>query len=544
MAEENVGVERLESRILVAGAGPVGAVLALELARYGVPSTIIERSFAPPLFPKMDYLNGRTMELFRRLGIADEVRSGGVSSEFASDFLWTCGFTGPPVAVWHHASPQDELAEAAKPNDGSAPLEPYQRITGSLLEELLRAKVRAHPLIELYEGWTVTGLEDHDDTGVTVHVVEAAGGVRRRLRTRWLAGCDGAGSAVRTALGIAMPVEGPRTNRCSVYFRSADPVLRTWGRAFVTTSSNGITMVSRDEQDSWTASFQVPDGEPFTGDPVAAMRDRLGVDFTVDEVLCLSSWQGTLAVAEHYSDRSVFLVGDAAHQFYPFGGHGANTGIADAVDLGWKLAAVENGWGGPDLLNSYQAERRPVAMFNREMSANLLEVWRRFGQLARDGASRAHLSGFLERQAHHVDNTGIHFGYRYGTSPVVAHEDGPEPRWSWSRIVPTTWPGGRPPSLRMADGSELFDHFGPGLTLVDTSADGAGATLAERAAQRGIPLRHLTIKDEPVRDAWERPLVLVRPDQHVAWRADEAPADADAVLDLVCGLAGVRPDGR
>jgi 2-polyprenyl-6-methoxyphenol hydroxylase-like FAD-dependent oxidoreductase len=483
-------------KLLIIGAGPVGAVLALELARHGVASTVIERSHAAPLFPKMDFLNGRTMELLRRLGLADAVREVGVDTGFGANFVWTDGLDRPPIAVWPYPSPASlAVAEAT---DGSGSLEPYQRIPGSVLEDLLRERLRRHPLVDLREGWTCTGVEQSADGAVATVVAD---GTEHRLSARHLVGCDGAGSVVRRSLDVAMPVTAPPTRRLSVYFRSADPRLRAHGRAFVTTSSTGVTLVSRDEADLWTASFAAEESD----DPVAELRKRLRVDVVVDEVLAVSSWQGALAVADRYRVGSVFLAGDAAHQYYPFGGHGANTGIADAVGLAWMLAAVHRGWGGPRLLDSYAAERRPVALFNREMCTNMLEVARRFAVLSAAGASRAHLAGFLAEETAQVENVGIHFGYRYD-SPVIAREPGQAPPWEWRRIVPTTWPGGRPPSLRTG-GEALFDRFGPGFTLVDLA----------------------------VRAAWERELVLVRPDQHVAWRGDAAPADWDAVLDLVTG---------
>ncbi|MEV7281319.1 FAD-dependent monooxygenase [Streptomyces sp. NPDC093111] len=531
-----------EARVLVAGAGPAGAILSLELAGHGVRSRVVDRAAAPPLFPKMDYINARSMELLRRLGLADRVREGAVPAGFDADFVFLTGLDEPPVAVWRQPSPRAQAERYATAADGTGAAEPYLRITGSLLEDVLRQALREHPLVDFEEGVEVTALAQDAD-GVTVTLAdrgEEPAGRERELRVEYLVGCDGGGSAVRRALGVDQPVSGPSSSRCSVYFRSSDPLLRRHGRAFITTSARGITLVSRDEGELWTASFQIPDGTRFEGDPVAAMCEKLGEEFTVDEVLTVSHWTGTLAVTDRYREGRVFLAGDSAHQFYPFGGHGANTGIADAVDLGWKLAARLAGWGGEALLDSYEDERRPVALFNKEMSSNLLEVWRRFGQLARDGASREQLAGFLERESYQVDNSGIHFGHRYHRSRVVAAEPGPAPRWEWTGITPQVWPGGRVPALPLADGTQLFDRFGPGLTLVDLSGTGAGAPLAKRAAEQGVPLEHLTFdaaEAAAIRTVWGADLVLVRPDQHAAWRGDRLPEDGSALLDLVLGRA-------
>jgi FAD binding domain len=267
---------------------------------------------------------------------------------------------------------------------------------------------------------------------------------------------------------------------------------------------------------------------------VAEVRGRLGIDVAIDEILNIAYWQGRLAVADRYRSGRVFLAGDAAHQFFPTGGHGANTGLADAVDLGWKLAATLAGWGGPRLLDSYEAERRPVALFNREMCANLLDVWRRFPALAAGGASDEQLAGFLDQEAYQIDNIGIHCGYRYSASPVVWPEHGRPPRWRWRTIVPSTWPGARVPASRLGDGTPVYDLLGAGFTVVDFSPDKDGSGLVEQARSRGVPVSHVVLSDPPARRAWERNLVLVRPDQHVAWRGDE-PGDWRAVLDLVTG---------
>lgn len=513
--------------VLIVGAGPVGSVLALELARHDVASMVVERSAAAPLFPKMDYLNGRTMELLRRLGLAERVRDRCVDPALPGNFVWTTGPADEPISVWYGPSPAAKAARARAVNDGSAPLESHQRIPGNVLEETLREAVRAHPLVDLREGLTCTGVDED-----TVLLADESG-ARHAVRARYVVGCDGAGSVVRRAAGIDMPAAAPTTQRCSIYFRSADPRLRAHGRAFVTSTTTGVTLVSRDERDLWTASFQVDTEASEVDDPAGVLAGKLGFALEVDEVLCVSGWQGALAVADRYRAGPVFLAGDAAHRYYPFGGHGANTGIADAVDLGWKLAARLRGWGGESLVDSYEAERRPVAVFNREMCANLLEVARRFAALAAAGASRAQLAGFLGEESGQIANTGIHFGYRYARSPVVAHEDGPEPAWRMHEIVPTTWPGGRAPSVRLADGTSLFDRLGPAFTLVDFA--GAGEVAAKEAVRHGVPVTYLPVDDPAARAVWERDLVLVRPDQHVAWRGDAVPDDWLGVVDLVSG---------
>ncbi len=530
---ERAASETFSTPVLVVGAGPVGSVLALGLARHRVPSILVEQSTSPSRYPKMDYINGRSMELLRRLGLAEDIRRHGVSPEHSSNFIWTRSFDEPPVAVWKYASVAEMQERIATVNDGSVGTEPYQRVQGSLLEEVVRRHARETPLVDFREGWTFTGLEQGPE-GVTAFVTDPTG-APCTVRARYLAACDGANSAVRHSLGIPVQLMAPPTQHCDVYFKSSDPVLRQYGRAFLTITARGLTLVSRDEKDTWTGTFVTTEEEAATVDPVSSMYQRFGVEFTIDKVLNIARWQGALAAAESYRKGSAFLVGDSAHHFYPTGGHGANTGLGDAADLEWKLAACLNGWGGPGLLDSYEVERRPVGLFNREMCANLLEVWLRFARLSADGASREQLAGFLAQETYQLDNVGIHFGYRYSGSPVICHEDGPAPPWDWRRITPTTWPGGRAPSVRLADGSALYDHLQSELTLVDLSGSNTGEAMAKEARERGVPVSYLAVDDESVRSAWERDLVLVRPDQHVAWRGNDVPDDWDAVLDRVRG---------
>ncbi len=519
-----------DTPVLVAGAGPVGSVLALELARHGTPSIVLEKSVRPPRFPKMDYVNGRSMELLDRLGVSAEIRSRGVAADQPASFIFSRSAAEPPVTVWRYPSVAEVSRRNSAVTDGTAPEQAYQRVQGSLLEEVLRRAARAHPLVDLREGWRVTGFAPAG-TGVRASVTGPGGPAC--VTARYLVACDGAASTIREAAGIAVSASGPPTQHCSLYFTSSDPALCRYGPAFLTTTTRGLNLVSRDGERTWTASFLVADGQP-PPDPVAVMQEKFGCEFAIEELLEVSYWRGTLAVADAYRAGPVFLAGDAAHQFYPVGGHGANTGIADAVDLGWKLAASTAGWGGSGLLDSYQAERRPVALFNKEMCANLMEAWQRFARLAAIGTPTEVLAGFLRQEAYQLDNVGIHFGYRYSGSPVVCVVAGSPPSWHWGEVAAVPWPGGRLPSAQLG-GTPLYRLLGTGFTLVDLSGTDAGETFVKEAAQRHIPLVWLREDDAAVRRRWSCDLVLVRPDQHVAWQGSATPDDAGAVLDRARG---------
>ncbi|MFG2043327.1 FAD-dependent monooxygenase [Dactylosporangium sp. NPDC048998] len=503
----------LRTQVLVVGAGPTGAVLALELAYHNVPCLVVERAAAPPRHPgrqhSTDLLTGPAMDLLRRLGLADLVRKYGSGPEEPAGVEWRTGLDDPPVLV----SPRPAA-------------EPDHRIAAAELARRLRDELREHPLVELREGWTFTGLRIEPD-GAVANLLDVRNGVRHTVAARHLAGCDGGQSTVRRCIEVPMDSLGHPAPHCSVFFRSADPRLPARDQTPATVVVGGMTSVSRGDGDSWVAHLPVGADEPVSTDPVALLRARLGSDLDVPEILGVAQWDDALAVAAAYRRGPVFLAGEAAHRFHPVG-ELADTSLADAVDLGWKLAAEINGWGGPALLASYESERRPRALLDRELLARALETRRRFGRLSAAGAAPELLAGLLRQEAHRPDAGGL--PARHATSAVVWH-DGVRP----AAVDAAVRPGGRAPDVRLDGGGSLADRFGPELTLVDLTGDAAGAPLAAAADRRGIPVRHLPVADTAVRAGWDRPLALVRPDRHVAWCADAAPGDWDAVLDLISG---------
>ena len=525
--------------VLVCGAGPVGLVVALELARHGVRCTLVDRAVAPTRFPKMDITNCRSMELLRRLGLADRLRADGVAPEHRADVLWALPDGDPPVARWVLPSVDEQRAQIASRNDGSQPLEPYQRAQQSRFEAIGRAMCRAEPLIEFQEGVAFEGL-DQDADGVTA-ILRAPGDEAATVRARYVVGADGAGSQVRAALAIGTDTVGTPARSYMIHFRSRDLAeLHRHGR-FWHWFAMGAVIIAQDEAEEWTFHCplfeNLPDPPP---DPAELIAARTGLTPRIDEVLLTSLWQPRFALAERYGEGRVFLAGDSAHQVFPVGGYGMNTGIGDAFDIGWKLAAVINDWGGARLLDSYEAERRPVGATNRQAAIRHLDVHMGFVDRALAGASRAELGDYAAARRGENEFAGIELGYRYEGSPVIAADlSADPPRWSEWDYIPSTWPGARAPSFLMAEGTPLFDRFGKGLTLVDFRGD--AAALAAAANERGVPMTHLTIagtvEAARIRQVWERDYVLVRPDDHVAWRGNRKLDDPAwrALLDHVTG---------
>jgi hypothetical protein len=280
----------------------------------------------------------------------------------------------------------------------------------------------------------------------------------------------------------------------------------------------------------------------------AAIERAVGRAFPF-EITSIMPWTRRELVAERYGTRRIFLVGDSAHQLSPTGAFGMNTGMQEAVDLAWKLAAVVTGWGGEHLLASYETERQPIAARNvGEAAANLHRMLsprsrRPPGEIfapgpAGEAARRVFGDAFTETMRHEWFTLGVQLGYRYEGSPICIADGTPAPPDEPGTYVPTARPGHRAPHAWLADGRSTLDLFGRGFVLLRLGPHPPDATgLAEAAAQCNVPLSFVNIDEEPVTALYERRLVLVRPDGHVAWRSDAPPADSGRVIDIVRGAA-------
>jgi 2-polyprenyl-6-methoxyphenol hydroxylase-like FAD-dependent oxidoreductase len=516
--------------VLVVGAGPVGAVLALELAHHGVPCVVVERAVTGPHYPGLDRFAGRSMQLLGRLGLATLIRRHGSAPDQPTGLEWTQGLDDPPILSLP-GLPTKQLPLRAAGGTESPPMEPCRRVFATQLARQLRAVLREHHLIDLREGWTFTGLRIGPADAVA-DVVDARTGDRRFIEAEYVAGCDGAHSTMRRCLGVPMERLAAPARHCSVYFRSAALMRRFADRDLSTIIVGGVAVVSRGEHGTWVGHIALAAEEPVTTDPVAMLGERLGIRLKLCDVLGVTQWDDSLAVAAAYRRGPAYLVGEAAHRFYPVS-DSVDTSVGDAVDLGWKLAAVINGWGGPGLLASYELERRACALIDREMLARSLETRRRFSRLTEAGATREFLALMLHQEAHQIHIAGLQFGDRLASCVVWTDRDAVARRQR-DDVAPIR-SGCRTPAVRLADGSPLYDRLGPELTLVDLTDGGAGRPLVAAARRRRIPMTYLPIADPGLRACWDHSLVLVRPDQHIAWRSGTAPADWGTVLDLVTG---------
>lgn len=540
----------LETPVLIAGGGPVGLVLALELEHRGVDALLVERNPTTTRHPKMDVTNGRSMEHFRRLGIADEVRSHAVPSNHPMTVVWCSRYGEWELARFEYPSIDWGRDIIHAVHDGSLPLEPDMRISQVVLEPVLKGILeRRAKHVGVRFGWALASFEQ-DAEGVTSVLRNGETGETQTVRSRYLVGCDGAGSVTRSQLGIGlddlMGEYDPTAGRMfMIHFRSQDRAFfERFGTVWHVQAPLDGTVISQNDLDTWTIHVPLaPDVDVDAIDPAAFLQERLGADVAC-EILVANAWKPRLVVAERYGEGRVWLAGDSAHQVIPTGGYGMNTGVGDAVDIGWKLDALLAGWGGPQLLPAYEIERRHVGLRNRAASARHAAIR---GEIAGAWSTAIHEDspsgeqararlGEKIRQLGNLENeaVGIEIGYRYDESPIVCHESGEPPPYEMERFEPTSWPGVRAPSLFLEDGSALLDRLGRGFTLL-RFAEVDAAPFVRAAEARGVPLEVVDLHNAHARRIYERDLVLVRPDQHVGWRGNEAPVDATAVIDRVRG---------
>ncbi len=543
-----------DTPILIAGGGPVGMTLALVLARLGVRCVLAERNLETTRHPKMDITNVRSMELFRRYGLSAALRKVAVPEANNFDVAWVTTMAGHELHRFRYPSVTKKRAAIARDNDGSQPLEPAMRVSQVMIEPVLKTAVLAEPLIDARFGW---GFEDctQDADGVAATLRETATGRTETIRCAYLAGCDGGTSRVRAAIGIALDGQAKVAQRYMIHFRStARDLLQRWGIAWHYQSHNG-TIIAQDDVDTWTLQTRLDAPETPEGlDPVRRLTAFVGLPIAA-EILVANPWTPHLLIAQKYGEGRVLLAGDAAHQYIPTGGYGMNTGIGDAVALGWKLAAVVKGFGGPGLLAAYDAERRPIGERNRQASGAHTQVRMQIARAYADASSSGSLddasaageqrraalaSRIAELGNAENESWGIELGYAYPNSPIVCGETDAEISSDPVRYHPTTTPGARLPSILLDDGTALFDRLGPWFTLLSFRAP-PDSSLVASAAQRGVPLTTIRLDQPDLSSTYQTPQILVRPDQHVAWRGTAAGAKADAILARCLGWGDAMP---
>ncbi|GFF24982.1 hypothetical protein IFM61606_09310 [Aspergillus udagawae] len=562
--------------VLIVGGGPVGLITATTLAKYGVRSVILERNLTTTKWPKMDLTNARSMEIYQRLGIAEALRKVAVPSHYPFTCLFSSGLHAEKaITAWDLPSPDEYQRRSKEQNDGSMPSEPWLRVSQEIFEAWLKGLGVENPLIEFRAGWKVTGARELDH-GAQVDAIHPETGEEWKISADFVVGCDGAHSAIRKSLDI--PLDGGPIHGYAVlvHFKSRDLSRiqkqgQFWHLFFPNAASDGESIkgavIAQDEVDTWTVHrFMRPDVDHAQLSSEEIVYDLLGgmsgrpFPINIDEVLVRSTWTPSVALARSYAGpkHRIFIAGDACHQTVPTGGYGMNTGIADGYDIGWKLAAVIQGWAGPSTLLSYEQERRPVGELALQWSkvhmGNLMKMSAELGLDAgviesnsEAGAQmRAAMHSYLQTHDGHNQSIGVEMGYRYVSglcvpSPLNAELSPPEfhPR----KYTPSTMPGYRAPHVYLTTGTPVSHLFGDGFTLVafpqiEELATSIGL-LRESAQKRALPFDIVELPGEVhAHEVWGASLVLVRPDGFVSWHGDNIRSreEADRIIARASGF--------
>jgi 2-polyprenyl-6-methoxyphenol hydroxylase-like FAD-dependent oxidoreductase len=525
---------------LIAGGGPVGLAVALDLGWRGVPCLLVEQGDGERVQPKMLFVSVRTMEICRRWGIDHKIRNWGFPEDFPHDNIFVTTLAGHEIARLPSPPFKDRKPLSVSPTN-------QWHCPQTWFDPILRDSAREFPEVELRYH---TKLEDFEDKGDRVEtVIVGPNGTRETIECDWLVACDGFRSLARDKLGFAMRGRDPvdksanlmvRIPKLSQYHDKGDAAryimvgdVGTWA-----------TFVAVDGKSLWRITLYGTEGfDPYEADYHEYIRKALGADWPY-ELESVEKWTRRGMVAGGFMKGRVLMAGDAVHAMPPNGGFGMNTGIADANDLGWKLVAMHRGWGGEKLVDTYDAERRPVGA--RAVAEALRDYDRltsntRYPNIAEDTEEGARVRrelgarlGSANRRA--WEPIGIHLGYKYD-SPIVIPDGTPAPEDDEFEYTPTTRPGSRAPHAWLRDNSSTLDLYGRNHTLVCLNGENDAAKLLAAAASRRMPLDVRHIAEPHVRELYERNMVLVRPDGHVAWRGDRLDDDPLRIVDRLRGAA-------
>ena len=539
--------------VVIVGGGPVGMVLALSLAAFNVRTMLVNTEPSSRWFPKGSTHNARTMEHYRRLGLAHDIRKLGLPADHPTDVGFFTALNGWEPGRIAMSSEREKTAALASASPTDQIPEPIFRCNQMYVEAELLKRIQTLDMVESRFGWRCVEIADSQDR-IDVVIENTETGRRETVTCDYLAGCDGPQSMVRRHLGISYrgdtPEEQSYGSGATVATHLRAPKLyqilkhrRCWQYRTVNPKVRS-NLVTLDGEGEFTINTKLrhPEEKPDPALVADLIRQSVGADIDITFIEHRPWTAGHALVADRFVSGRIALAGDAVHVFTPTGGFGMNTGVDDAVNLAWKIAAMVSGWGGPNLLASYEIERRPIALRNTGMAK---ELSRGAGKISVDDgllqdstagdASRSALGKRLELSREEFASIGIQLGARYDDSPIIASDGTAPPADNPHVYQPSACPGGRAPHLFLRDRSSLFDHFGTGFSLLHLHGDHDIRVMEDAARARGIPLRMLKVDLPEGRALYESDLALIRPDQHVAWRGSSLPADCGALLARVTG---------
>lgn len=528
--------------VLIVGGGPVGLALAIDLGLRGIECLLVEQGDGGIFHPRANTVNSRSMEFCRRWGVAEQVRNAGAPPDFPLDILYVTGLQG------------HEIARIDRPTYGGAkPLpttpERSQRCNQIFFDPILRDRAESLDGVTLRYHCRFESFTETDGTVLAV-VRDLTTDRTDTIEAQYLVSCCGGQSTVPKALGVQWEGQSVLSNHLNVFLR----IPELWnhhdkGKAafyfFVDKDGGNQSLIELDGDTLWRLGLELEEGQTSADDvDVDALVQKWIGAHVPYEIVSALPWTCRSIVADCWSLGRVFLAGDAVHQHSPQGGFGMNTGLGDAIDLSWKLAATLDGWGGSHLLESYQIERQPVARrIVRQATETMGEIAEpailaRIDETGPEGDRlRAAVGADIIRDRTQVFvSDGIALGVSYDPSPVICPDGTPVPEASVSTYNPTSRPGSRAPHGWVSEDKSTIDLFGQNFVLLTFNGSRSeGAGLVDAAAALSLPLDLVEIDDPDLAALYEHKLVLVRPDGHVAWRGDAGPKDPLKVIDIVRG---------
>lgn len=549
----------IEVPVLIAGGGPVGLALAADLGWRGTACLLVEKHDGVNDHPRATLLGARSMEYYRRWGITDKVIKAGLPLDYPIHIIFATRLSEHEL----HRAKFTSMGEFMSYRPGleeivpDAQYSPYfkTQIGQQRLEPVVREFASMQPGVQLRYGWQLSDFK-HDADGVTASIVESKSGESQQVRAKYLVGCDGGKSIVRTGLGINYFGRGAMRPNVSFFFRSSSFLdSHSLGRGtlyFLFNPESFGVFTAINGHDLWNYQHYFLDPKQATKDinPQEALWGAMGKPFEF-ELLKTTHWHHHQSVAERYREGRVFLAGDSAHLLCPTGGVGMNTGIGDAINLSWKINAVLSGWAPASLLDTYEVERQRVAVRNSlEAAANAdrIDATMRVTPIhidANDEAgatARVEMTEKLKRLSRQFNASGLQLGHRYDNSPICIPDGSPAPPDEPNHYVPVARPGSRAPHLWLEDGRSTLDLFsGKDFTLLCLGDHAPDTSKVEQAAAiQGIPLTVHLVTQANVCGLYAARLVLVRPDGYVAWRGNDLPQCSDALQALMASVCGIK----
>jgi 2-polyprenyl-6-methoxyphenol hydroxylase-like FAD-dependent oxidoreductase len=542
---------RIDTQVLIVGGGPVGLMLAIDLAQRGIEVTVAEtRAGGEPPSVKCNHVAARTMEIFRRLGLVRAVRDAGLPPDYPNDVVFRTTAIGMELSRIPIPCRAERYTARGGPDTWWPTPEPPHRINQIYLEPVLFAHAAATPRLSVLNRMRVVDFV-RSEGGVLATAKSLDGGGVSEIYATYLIGCDGAHSDVRHIMGAKFTGDAVVMQTQSTYIRAPQLLGRIPRPAWLSVSLNPRCcgyLFAIDGRERWLIhNWRSPSEDLATLDRDRCIRQILGVGPAFEfEILGQEDWTGRRMIADRFRNQSVFLCGDAAHIWVPFAGYGMNAGIADAMNLSWKLAGVIKGWAEPAILDSYEVERQPVTEQVSRCAMNTSLARESLGNRLPDnfedpGPEGDAIRARIGKEAYDLNVGqfccgGLNFGYFYDDSPIIAYDGEKAPDYTLYGFRQSTVPGCRTPHLWLRDGRSLYDAVGPEFTPLRFDSAVETSALGTAAAHRGVPMVALDVEADETESLYPTKLVLSRPDQHLAWRGYKLPDDSLGLIDRVRGL--------